>query len=138
MTDRFQTLTGKWLGRYGYAHSTLVVPFEAVIVDRGGDLSGETSEPNTFRFDLGSVLDAVLAGGRGDGAVNFVKRYNGFSPDDDPVYAGILNAALTRIEGTWRFPRKPWATGPFTMMRKPSAAARVAREAASKTTEPVR
>ena len=138
VTERFQTLTGKWLGRYGYAHSTLVVPFEAVIVECGGDLSGETSEPNTFRFDLGSVLDAVLAGGCGDGAVNFIKRYNGFSPDDDPVYAGMLNPALTRIEGTWQFPRKPWANGPFTMMRKPSAAARAGRAATMKSPEPVR
>ncbi len=115
-----------------------MVPFEADLVERGGDLSGTTSEPNTFRFDLGSVLDADLAGGFADGAVNFVKRYNGFSPDDDPVYAGLLNPTLTRIQGTWRFPRKPWASGPFTMMRKPSAAARRSIRAATELTEPVR
>ena len=115
-----------------------MVPFEAEIVDYSGDLTGLTSEPNTFRFDLGSVLDAVLAGGRGDGAVNFIKRYNGFSHVDDPVYAGLVNASLTRIEGTWRFPRKPWATGPFTMMRKPSAAARTSRSDRAGAPEAVR
>ncbi len=138
MAERFQTLTGKWLGRYGYAHSSLVVPFEADLVEKGGDLSGRTTEPNTFRFDLGSYLEAALAGGRGDGAVNFIKRYDGFSPSDDPVYAGLVNAALTRIEGTWRFPRKPWASGPFTMMRKPLAAARASRRARAGVPEPVR
>jgi hypothetical protein len=137
LAEQFKTLTGKWLGRFGYADASEVVPFEAELADVSGSLSGDIIEPNTFRPDMGATLQAVLTGEWSGDAVNFVKRYLEFTQPGDPVYAGRVNAALTRIEGTWSFPRHPWVSGPFSMMRKPFASARQTRLTATEVPETV-
>ena len=115
MTD----LSGRWMGRYDYNSRALpAVAFEVDLVDADGDLSGIITEPNGFRGDRGAVLRARLIGGRDGAEVRFVKYYVGFDQDDDPHYAGTVNAALTRIEGTWHFPTVGGAGGRFVMTRE--------------------
>jgi hypothetical protein len=123
MAEPSDTLTGRWLGRYDYEGAAEPVPFEVDLHDAGGSLTGDMSEPNSFRPDQGSVLSAVLNGDHNDGRVSFVKRYLGFDQGDHPRYQGELNRARTRIEGRWHFPKSPTLSGRFVMMRKPRAAA---------------
>jgi hypothetical protein len=125
---RFLVLTGRWWGRYEQAPGG-PVPFEAELSEDDGSITGETSEPNTFRGDMGAALTATLTGGRAGAEVNFLKQYHGFVQDDCPVYQGTANAALTRIEGQWSFPSWPGLTGRFVMMRKPQAEAKARTEA---------
>ena len=122
----YTSLTGRWLGRYDYSGNREGVGFEVDLVDIEGDLSGSIFEPNTFRRDMGSELTAELGGRHASGTVQFVKRYLGFRQGNDPAYSGEVNAALTRIAGTWVFPGRG-GSGRFVMSRKPLAAARVER-----------
>ncbi|MCY1127634.1 hypothetical protein OU426_12275 [Frigidibacter sp. RF13] len=123
MAARSDDLTGRWLGRYDYQGAAEPVPFEVDLHDAGGTLTGDITEPNSFRPDQGTILSAVLNGDHNGQRVSFLKRYVGFDQGDHPRYQGELNAARTRIEGRWHFPKSPTLTGRFVMMRKPRAAA---------------
>jgi hypothetical protein len=123
VAQHISNLSGRWLGRYEYIVGAEPVPFEAELVDELGAIYGQISEPNTFRRDISGDLRAVFDGDVNGAAVSFVKRYLGFSHDDDPMYSGVVNAAMTRIEGRWSFPTQPWWSGRFVMMRKPVATA---------------
>jgi hypothetical protein len=129
MGEKFENLSGQWLGRYEYEHGQPPVAFEADVTDDAGALSGQTGEQNTFRPGLGPVLTAIISGTRTAHDVAFSKQYQGFEQGDRLAYQGTANAALTRIEGRWRFVGTPWFAGRFVMMRKPKAAARAARKA---------
>jgi hypothetical protein len=123
----FPDLTGRWLGRFDYPSDYPATSFEADLAEEAGLLAGQTEEPNSFRADMGPLLQAVIEGHRSGGAVRFVKRYLGFPQPDDPVYEGTADAALTRISGRWLFVGKPGWSGRFVMMRKPLAADRAMR-----------
>ncbi|WP_284166004.1 hypothetical protein [Frigidibacter sp. SD6-1] len=123
MTGRNDSLTGRWLGRYDYQGAAEPVPFEVDLHDTGGSLTGDVTEPNSFRPDQGTILSAVLNGDHNGLRVSFIKRYVGFDQGDHPRYQGELNPARTRIEGRWHFPKSPAQSGRFVMMRKPRAAA---------------
>jgi hypothetical protein len=127
----FKDLTGRWLGRYDYAHGGEGVSFEADLVEDAGSLTGETVEPNTFQRGMGAELHAALAGSRTGTSVAFVKTYVGFGQGADPHYTGALDQALTRMVGDWAFPMEPggWS-GRFVMIRKPLAAAQTTRKTA--------
>ncbi|WP_341368543.1 hypothetical protein [Yoonia sp. BS5-3] len=122
--DCNDTLTGRWTGRYDYGDGLGPVPFEATINEIERTLSGEITEPNTFRRDMGGHLAAIIIGTRTGFDVSFRKTYDGFEQGDDPLYAGKLNGALTRIDGTWRFPKEPMWSGRFMMVRAVDARAR--------------
>lgn len=122
MTEQHKDLTGRWMGRYEYDRGGTPTAFEAELTE-AADLSGEMWEPNGFRKDLGAELSATLSGARTGDQVSFVKRYLGFEQGDHPIYDGTANAALTRIEGRWRFTHQPGWGGRFVMMRKAKAAA---------------
>lgn len=126
-----ETISGRWAGRYDYDNGDQPVPFEAVLEEFAGTLSGEITEPNTFRQDMGAHLAAMIVGTRTGFEVSFCKTYDGFEQGGDPVYKGMLNTALTRIDGTWRFPNEPWLQGRFMMVRAVDARAR--REAVVET-----
>ncbi len=132
MTDIFTTLSGVWMGRYDYGEGLFPVSFEAILQEEAGALSGEITEPNTFRSDMGSDLIARLAGTRHGHDVSFRKTYAGFDQGDDPVYEGVLNGALTRIDGVWRFADHPEWSGAFMMVRavRAKAGERAAMEVA--------
>ncbi|MEO0918979.1 MAG: hypothetical protein AAFY31_18695 [Pseudomonadota bacterium] len=116
-TDDRISLSGHWAGRYEYGVGAEPVPFEAVIAEAAGQLLGDITEPNTFHRNMGAELTATLMGQRTGRNVYFRKTYHGFDQGDDPVYEGQLNGALTRIVGTWRFPKSPSLSGRFMMVR---------------------
>ena len=129
MAEQFTSLTGRWLGRYDYARGAAApVAFEAELTDDQGTIAGETTEPNTFRPDLGVVLSAVLHGSRNGPDVTLAKTYLQFSEGPPIAYIGVANAKLTRIEGRWHFPDMPSEGGRFVLMRKPAALARALRQ----------
>jgi hypothetical protein len=117
----FDSLTGHWIGRYDQPSPSPSVAFEAELVEDAASFTGETSEPNTFRRDMGAELTATLVGGRAGNDVSFVKCYHGFGQGSDPVYDGVVNQGLTRIVGQWCFPSWPDVSGRFVMMRRPLA-----------------
>ncbi|MEM9318073.1 MAG: hypothetical protein AAGA70_03595 [Pseudomonadota bacterium] len=122
-------LTGEWWGIYRYpTGGAQPVPMEVKLSEAAGELSGESREPNTFRKDLGPELRAELNGHRDGSAVQFSKRYLGFTqPGGDPVYAGTSDAARTQIRGHWHFRRMPHWGGTFSLRRKPHATATATR-----------
>jgi hypothetical protein len=119
-------LTGQWIGRFSYdqAHLGNPVAFEVTLREIGGSLTGESTEPNTFRPEPLTALRATITGWREGGNVGWRKTYGDFVQGDSPAYSGVVNAAETRIIGTWSFPRHPGMTGSFSMHRAPGASAR--------------
>ena len=110
-------LSGYWTGVYDYPRALReAVPFNAVITDSGGALSGEIIEPNTFPGVVDHELFASLSGARDGMTVSFVKTYEKSVRDKPPVmYEGSLDPTFTRIEGQWRITGQ-WS-GPFVMNR---------------------
>jgi hypothetical protein len=99
------TAGGAWSGEYSYAAPVAGgrrVPFNAVLHDDAGVLTGVIDEPNTFGAPAAERLYAAIAGSRSGSDVFFVKQYSGAGGVDHAVdYAGTINPAGTRIEGTW-------------------------------------
>jgi hypothetical protein len=111
-----KNLTGVWNGLYSYA-SGLSVSFVATLIDSGRVLSGATHEPNVLGTGPGSMLTALLSGGRNDSAITFVKTYEeaGTSYYYPVSYEGVLNGDATEIEGRWRI--GDGTSGKFLMIR---------------------
>ena len=117
MTE-FTTLTGSWTGVYDYASGyDEPVPFNALLVEEAGALSGEIMEPNTFAGGGLDCLLSTLSGARADRQLSFVKRYEGVPGAEHEVrYDGFVDESLTKIEGEWRI--GIWGgSGPFVMNR---------------------
>ncbi len=116
-----EDLSGFWTGVYDYPRGLKqAVPFNAMIRDESGDLSGEIIEPNTFATAPDRELFASLSGTRRGGDVHFVKSYEDLPRAGHSIaYSGTLNADRTKLEGTWRSmePGSTWS-GPFVMNRK--------------------
>ncbi|MEM1373942.1 MAG: hypothetical protein AAGF78_06130 [Pseudomonadota bacterium] len=111
------TLTGPWMGRYNYVSVAMKpVAFNANLIDEGGDISGDTIEPNSFS-DLD--LDALIAGIIGVREETFLRFTKSYSDFDGPKidYEGRINATFTRVDGTWSFPHAPWQHGTFVLIR---------------------
>lgn len=124
------SLSGAWSGEYGYDISAKEnVPFNAVMGDSGGVLTGTIDEPNTFGDPGAARLFATIEGTRAGREVRFAKTYNGAGGVRHVViYQGEANDDFTRIDGVWR---ASWQRGPFYMTRAAPAAAEesVEREA---------
>lgn len=121
------SLAGAWSGEYGYDVPPIRqnVPFNAVLGDAEGVLSGTIDEPNTFGNPSAERLFATIEGTRSGREVRFAKTYNGAGGVRHVVhYAGEANDDFSRIDGVWRL---SWRRGPFYMTR--AAAAAVAEEA---------
>lgn len=128
-------LSGCWSGRYDYANPAQGAPvsFDATLEEFAGLISGNIVEPNTFRPDLSDTLLAVISGLRTGNGVRFVKTYTDFDDADHPHYSGQINAAATRITGTWHFPSAPQIRGTFLLARTVNMAAkRVTKTASAK------
>ncbi|MEM9436709.1 MAG: hypothetical protein AAGA15_06680 [Pseudomonadota bacterium] len=110
-------LTGPWMGRYNYVSRPLPpVAFNAVLEDDGGDISGETIEPNSFADQPLDSLMAGIIGVREGTIVRFCKTYSDFdAPKID--YEGRIDAKFTRVDGKWSFPNAPWQHGTFVLIR---------------------
>ena len=117
METKRQSLSGPWMGRYNYV-SRAVPPaaFNAILLDEGGDISGETIEPNSFSNLNLDTLMAGIIGVREDTWLRFTKNYSDFQgPAID--YSGRVNSKFTRVDGTWSFPHAPWEHGTFVRSR---------------------
>ncbi|MEJ0060536.1 MAG: hypothetical protein WDM79_13610 [Terricaulis sp.] len=131
---KFTSLTGAWSGEYVYPypmHGVTRVPFNARLVEKGIDLTGDTDEPNTFAPSSAPRLFATIVGTRGGSAVEFVKTLDGTGGVSHAIhYAGTADSDLTRIEGTWHIPGN-WS-GTFMMERAGlEASAAVSRSASA-------
>jgi hypothetical protein len=128
-------LTGVWDGTFVQTQVGMVT-FLATLIESGGALAGNVTEPCTVPGCPMSTHNASIAGHRSGSAVSFIKRYeppgNGY---DTVSYEGVINADATEIDGRWKLPGTT-ASGTFLMVRstKPTEAV----EAEERTKEPTR
>lgn len=116
LEEDFKSLSGYWTGVYDYAQADEPVPFNAILTDVGGQISGEIIEPNTFAHAPDRELFSSLAGALEGGSVTFVKHYEALPGAGHTVlYVGEVDARRTKIEGRWRI-GSSWS-GPFVMNR---------------------
>ena len=124
MTD---SLTGVWDGTYTQP-GVGIVTFLATLIESGGALAGNVTEPCTSPACPLSTHNASIAGHRSGSAVSFIKRYEPPGYGYDTVsYEGTVNAEATEIGGRWRLPGTT-ASGTFLMVRATQPAQSVAAE----------
>ena len=129
MTD---SLTGVWDGTY--THPRGIVTFLATLIESGGALAGNVTEPCTSPACPLSTHNASIAGHRSGSAISFVKRYEPPGYGYGTVsYEGTVNAEATEIDGRWRL---PGMSGTFLMVRAARPAESVVTE--EQTKEPAR
>ena len=109
-----EDLSGVWDGTY-IQPGTGMVTFTATLVETGGALLGDVTEPcSNPRCPL-KTLNASITGHRSGSVVSFVKRYEPPGYGYNIVhYEGTLNAEATEIDGRWRL---PGTSGSFLMIR---------------------
>lgn len=109
-------LTGVWSGYYGYDGQSTRVPFQAKLSAAGSSFAGTTIEPNTFGDPTTMFLTANVVGqAGGNGAVSFVKTYDGTGGQSHSVeYRGTLSPSGQCISGAWAIGE---AKGPFQVCR---------------------
>jgi len=113
MTD---SLTGVWDGTFVQPGAGMVT-FLATLIESGGALSGNVTEPCISAGCPVATHNASIAGHRSGSAVSFVKRYEPPGYGYDTVYyEGSVNADSTEIDGRWRVPGTPFS-GTFLMVR---------------------
>jgi hypothetical protein len=112
-------LSGVWDGTY-IQPGTGMVTFTATLVESGGALIGDVTEPcSNPRCPLRSH-NASITGHRSGTVVSFVKRYEPPGYGFDTVhYEGVTNAEATEIDGRWRLPGN---SGSFLMIRASKSA----------------
>ena len=123
MTDN---LTGVWDGTYVQSQIGIVT-FLATLIDSGGALGGNVTEPCILPSCLvGGTHNASIVGHRSGSAVSFIKRYEPSGCGYDTVfYEGVVNADATEIDGRWRL---PGLSGTFLMVRSTKPAQSIAAE----------
>src|SRR5215469_13241855 len=132
MTD---SLTGVWDGTYTQP-GVGIVTFLATIIESGGSLGGNITEPCIIPGCPLSTHNASISGHRSGSAVSFVKRYEPPGYGYDTVqYEGSVNADATEIHGRWSIARTRYS-GAFLMVRASKTAQTVAKE--ERTREPAR
>ena len=127
-------LTGFWTGVYDYPDTYKEpVPFNAVIEDTMGSLSGEIIEPNTFSRTKDHELFASFSGTRQGSSVHFIKTYEKVPQGGHSIaYEGTVDESFTKITGTWKGERAGllWS-GPFLMNRADGRKAQVEKKTES-------
>jgi hypothetical protein len=111
------SLTGLWHGLYHYPALLAPVFFTATVISHGSGFSGSTTEvARSFGDRRARKVSASLRGRVGEGAVSFLKTYDGTGGWRHAVtYEGRLSADRTEIEGSWHLP-SDWR-GRFLMVR---------------------
>jgi hypothetical protein len=123
MTD---SLTGVWDGTFVQPGG--MVTFLATLIESGGALSGNVTEPCAAPGCPLSTHNASIAGHRSGSAVSFVKRYEPPGYGYETVfYEGAVNAEATEIDGRWKLPSIP-LSGTFLMVRSTRPAESVTTE----------
>jgi hypothetical protein len=129
------SLTGVWDGTF-VQPGVGMVTFLATLIESGGALGGNVTEPCMLPGCPLSTHNASIAGHRSGSAVSFVKRYEPPGYGYDTVsYEGSVNAEATEIDGRWRLPGNT-LSGTFLMVRSTRRAQSVATE--EQTKEPAR
>jgi hypothetical protein len=124
MTD---SLTGVWDGTF-VQRQVGMVTFLATLIESGGALAGNVTEPCTVPGCPVSTHNASIAGHRSGSAVSFIKRYEPPGHGYNTVsYEGSVNAEATEIDGRWKLPGTT-ASGTFLMVRSSKPAESVAAE----------
>jgi len=124
MTD---DLTGTWDGTFIQPQVGMVT-FLVTLIESGGALTGNVTEPCMMRDCPLRTHYASIAGHRSGSAVSFVKRYEPPGYGYDKVsYEGSVNADATEIDGRWRLPGAA-LSGSFLMVRSSKTAETVATE----------
>jgi hypothetical protein len=132
MTD---SLTGVWDGSFIQPGAGMVT-FLATLIESGGALAGNVTEPCISAGCPLATHNASIAGHRSGNAVSFVKRYEPPGYGYDTVsYEGSVNADATEIDGRWRVPGTPFS-GTFLMIRSSQPAQAITAE--EKIKEPAR
>ncbi len=132
MTD---DLTGVWDGTFVQPQVGMVT-FLATLIESGGALGGNVTEPCLTPGCPLRIHNASIAGHRSGSAVSFVKRYEPSGYGYETVsYEGSVNAEATEIDGRWRLPGTT-LSGTFLMVRSTKAAESIATEEGTK--EPAR
>lgn len=109
-------LTGDWNGFYSYPDGGPPIAFEARLDERGGRVTGTTTELADMGELFGQPIHAVIDGRRAGNSISFLKMYDGAGEDYDVVrYEGTLDAEGNEIEGRWTVPGI-WS-GAFLMIR---------------------
>lgn len=138
MSQSFNSLTGRWQGKFSYSSWTTFPPcaFNVTLQDEAGALTGEIIEPNSFATDAGDTLLASLSGQRDELSVQFTKSYSD-TQSQQVDYSGEANASMTRISGSWQIlePGKLPFMGRFMMARiiAPGATGAVEKELETET-----
>lgn len=117
---RAHNLTGAWSGEYAYPYrlrrNPRRVPFNALLEDMDGSITGTIDEPNTFRRSSVARLFATVVGQRAGANVTFIKTMDGTGGATHSIhYEGVADAEFARIDGTWTIPGM-WS-GTFFMER---------------------
>jgi hypothetical protein len=130
-----ESLTGVWDGTF-VQQQVGMVTFLATLIETGGALTGNVTEPCTVPGCPISTHNASIAGHRSGNTVSFVKRYEPPGHGYTTVsYEGTVNAEATEIDGRWKLPGTA-VSGTFLMVRSSKPAEAVAAE--ERTKEPVR
>jgi hypothetical protein len=128
-------LTGVWNGTFVQPHVGMVT-FLATLIESGGALGGNVTEPCILPDCPLKTHNASIAGHRSGSAVSFVKRYEPPGYGYHTVaYEGVVNADATEIDGRWRLPGSA-LSGTFLMVRSGKPAQAVVTE--QQTEEPAR
>jgi hypothetical protein len=113
-----------------------MVTFLATLIESGGVLGGNVSEPCMLPDCPLRAHNASIAGHRSGSVVSFVKRYEPPGYGYDTVfYEGRVNAEATEIDGRWRLPGTPFSEK-FLMVRSTKPSEAIAAEEHAK--EPAR
>lgn len=112
-------LTGQWTGLYNYPNGGRPVPFEAVLRDNGGAVTGTTTEVSDLPGRRGDTLRAVIDGHREGNAIRFLKMYEADENYDAVHYQGTVHDDGNEIDGRWEIPGV-WS-GTFLMIRAAGA-----------------
>ena len=128
MTDN---LTGVWDGTFIQPQVGMVT-FLATLIETGGALGGNVTEPCILPDCPLRTHNASIAGHRSGSAVSFVKNYQPPGYGYTTVsYEGVVNAEATEIDGQWRLPGTPFS-GSFLMVRSSKTAQSIATEEQTK------
>jgi hypothetical protein len=128
MTDN---LTGVWDGTFIQPQVGMVT-FVATLIETGGALGGNVTEPCILPDCPLRTHNASIAGHRSGSAVSFVKNYQPPGYGYNSVsYEGVVNAEATEIDGRWRLPGSA-LSGTFLMVRSSKTAQAVATEEETK------
>jgi hypothetical protein len=95
-------LGGSWQGQYSYSDARTAVPMSIDLSESNGQISGRTTEPNTFGDSSAAQLFTKISGYHSGNRIQFVKTYDGTGGQTHSVnYAGTIVPSGTKITGTW-------------------------------------